>query len=153
MFQLNHVFLGEAGSTPVPPKFLSQREALCCMTGFPLPLHPVRRGKEGSRIRSLAESQEDVYMYICIVGLQKNRVGVEDRPVYNLALSPSIDPIGGKSQALKDKAIFVLQFLFFPSISLGLFQIPKGCDLPHVYAPILTCLQWGHVEKNQRSGM
>lgn len=46
----------------------------------------------------------------------------------------------------------MLQFLFFPSFPLGLFQIPNSCGLPHVYAPILTCLQWGHIEKNQRIG-
>ena len=134
------------------PKFLNQKEAFCCVTGLPLPLNLMNKGKEGFKIRSLTESQEGVYKYICTVGVWKTRVGVEDRSVYSLALSPSIDPTGGRFQALKDKAIFVLQFLFFPSFPLVLFQILNGCGLPHVYAPILTCLQWGHVEKNQRIG-
>lgn len=59
-------------------------------------------------------------------------------------------PSGDRSQALKGKAIFVLQFLFFPSILLGLSQIPNGWGLPHVYAPILTYLQWCHSRENQR---
>ena len=73
----------------------------------------MRRGKEGSGIRSLTGSQEDVYMCICTVGLQKNRVEVEDRPGYSLALSLSIDSAHGRSQAPKDKAIFVLKFFFY----------------------------------------
>lgn len=110
----------------------------------------MRRGKEGSGVRSLTESQEDVSMYICTVGLQKNRMGVEDRPVYSLALSLSIDPVHGRSQDPKDKAIFVLKF-FFLSFPLGLFQIPNGCDLPHVYAPLWP-VSGGATEKNQRIG-
>lgn len=52
-------------------------------------------------------------MCICTVGLQKNRVGVEDRPGYSLALSLSIDSAHGRSQAPKDKAIFVLKIFFY----------------------------------------
>lgn len=100
----------------------------------------MRRGKEGSGVRSLTESQEDVSMYICTVGLQKNRMGVEDRPVYSLALSLSIDPARGRSQAPKDKAIFVLKFfsLAFHSVSskfptaVACLMFTLHCDLSPV---------------------
>lgn len=94
------------------PKFLNQREALCCVTGFPLPLSPMNKGKEGFKIRSLTESQEGVYTYHCTVGVWKSRVGVGDRPVYSLALSPSIALLVAGPRLLRTKQFLCYNFCF-----------------------------------------